>query len=335
MDLVVERKNLQEKLSSLRRSIEVGVEGMERSKESRDLRRKECVLKVMKMILANLEAQDREVMSEMKSEAFDLLRVCNKFEAELGSLSSAISSSQDDGSQLLTDIRDLDRQVDTLGVQTFVESLGLSVDSGSFDSSSVMETMRDAVHLRTSKVSPSYFTLVIPELETHVFHHNPILKLEVRVNQEGLSFNSFILKRLMFSVGFTDLDNCSLWSKLENMTGEVSADGKIFSFRMRKRINVDCRLSVKFLSSNISRSPQLLEAAQSEALQTSNYQKLTRNLSDDPSTDSEPPHKVARLEAGCFKPPPAMECEEEAEVRPSVETAREDGGEVIDHLICW
>ena len=60
--------------------------GMERSKESRVLRRKECVLKVMKMVLANLEAQDREVMNEMKSEAFDLLRVCNTFEVELGSL---------------------------------------------------------------------------------------------------------------------------------------------------------------------------------------------------------------------------------------------------------
>ena len=208
----------------------------------------------------------------------------------------------------------------------------LSVDSGSFDSSSVMETMRDAVHLRTSKVSPIYFTLVIPEKETSVFHHNHILKLEVRANQEGLSFNSFILKRLMFSVGFTDLENGSLWSKLENKTGEVSADGKIFSFRMRKRRSVDCRPSVKFLSSNISRSPQLLEAAQSEALQTSNYQRLTRNLSDDPSTEHEPPHKMARLEAGCFKPPVSsvMECEEETELRPSVETAREDESEVID-----
>ena len=47
---------------------------------------------------------------------------------------------------------------------------------------------------------------------------------------------------------------------------------------MKKRRNVDCRLSVKFLSSNISRSPQLLEAAQSEALQTSNYQELSAFL---------------------------------------------------------
>ena len=82
----------------------------------------------------------------------------------------------------------------------------------------------------------------------------------------------------MFSVGFTDLENCSLWSKLENKTGEVSADGKIFSFRMKKQRNVDCRLSVKFLSYNISRSPQLLEAAQSEAFQTSNYQELSAFL---------------------------------------------------------
>ena len=340
LDLVLERKNLQDKLTSLRRSIEAGVEGMEKTKEGRDLRRKECVLKVMKMILANLEAQDREVMNEMKSEAFDLLRLFNKFETELSQLSSAISSSQDDGSQLLSDIRVLDKKVDRLDVQKFVESLNLTVDSGFVDSSSVMETMRDAVQLNTGDVSPRSFTLVIPDIESH------ILKLEVHANQEGLSFNSFILKRLVFSVGFADLENCPLWCKLENKTGQISPDGKIFTFRMRRRV-IECKLSVKFLSSNISGSPQLLGAvkSQSDPHQTSSLatvgQKLTRNLSDDSSTDQDPPQKMARLEAGgCFKSPltqaapsSAMECEERREQRP-VETAREAGGQVT-HLKYW
>ena len=296
LDLVMERKNLQDKLTSLRRSIDAGIDVMEKSKKARDLRRKEFVLKVMKMVLANLETLDNEVMSEMKSEAFDLMRACSKSEAALAELSSLSCS------QLLTDIRALDRQVDSLGIQTFVQSLNLSVGLDIFDSASVMETMRDAVFLKTPSVSPRSFTLVIPEVgSSH-------LKLEVHVNQEGLTFTPFILKRLMFSVGFTDLENGSLWTKTENKTGEIRANGKIFTFRMKKKSDQNCKLSVKFLSSNISSSPQLLEAvqaAQSARLPTASQaeQKLARDLSLDSSAGQNPPQKIPRLEEGCSKSP--------------------------------
>ena len=40
------------------------------------------------MVLANLETLDNEVMSEMKSEAFDLVRACSKSEAALAELAA-------------------------------------------------------------------------------------------------------------------------------------------------------------------------------------------------------------------------------------------------------
>ena len=334
LDVEMERMNLQDKLAKLRKSIVVGIDGMERSKEVRDRRRKECVLKVMKMILANLEAQDNEVMSQMKSDACDLLRVCNKSEAELDQLSSIISTCQEDiSTDVLTDIRDLDRQVDCLGIQTFVESLNLAVDSDSFDSASVMETMRDAVYLKTPSVRPRSFSLVIHEIGCSG-QPLDVLKLEVHVNQEGLTFNPFILKRLMFSVGFIDLENGSLWDKMERNAGKVSANGQIFSFSMRKRTNMNCRLSVKFLSSNISRSPQLLQAVEVEPLQTDPFQlsrqigqKLALTVSNDSSTALFPPQKTPRLEEECFQATSgsAIQCEEGKEHQ----SAGEAGSEVI------
>ena len=331
LDLVMERKkNLEDKLANLRKSIVAGIDGMERSKEVRDRRRKECVLKVMKMILANLEAQDKEVMSQMKSEAFDLLRVCNKSEAELDELSSALSNSEEDISHdVLSYIQDLDRKVDGLGIQKFVGSLKLAVDSDSFDSASLMETMRDAVYLKTPSVRPRSFSLVIHE-NSCSGQPLDILKLEVHVNEEGLTFDPFILKRLMFSVGFTDLENGSLWDK----AGEISANGQIFTFSMRKRRDMTCRLSVKFLSSNISRSPQLLQAVpvEVEAVQPDPFQlsrqfgqKLARSVSEDSSTALNPPQKTPRLEEGGFQATSssAMECEV------ILVTAGEAGSEVI------
>ena len=330
LDLVMERKkNLEDKLANLRKSILVGIDGMERSKEVRDRRRKECVLKVMKMILANLEAQDKEVMSQMKSEAFDLLRVCNKSESDLDELSFTLNdiSEEDISTDALSYIRDLDRQVDDLGIQTFVESLKLAVDSDSFDSASLMETMRDAVYLKTPSVRPRSFSLVIHE-NSCTGQPLDILKLEVHVNEEGLTFDPFILKRLKFSVGFSDLENGSLWDK----AGEISANGQIFTFSMRKRRDMTCRLSVKFLSSNISRSPQLLQAVEVEAVQPDLFQlsrqfgqKLARSVSEDSSTALNPPQKTPRLEEGGFQATSssAMECEV------ILVTAGEAGSEVI------
>ena len=53
---------------------------MENSKKGRDMKRKEILLREMKLILAKLDEEDKRVMGELKSEAFDLIRVSNKYE---------------------------------------------------------------------------------------------------------------------------------------------------------------------------------------------------------------------------------------------------------------
>ena len=68
------------KLNHVRGDIETSITSMENSKKGRDVKRKEILLREMKLILAKLDEEDKRVMGELKSEAFDLIRVSNKYE---------------------------------------------------------------------------------------------------------------------------------------------------------------------------------------------------------------------------------------------------------------
>ena len=79
-DVGGEMRDLWVKLSHVRRDIETSISSMENSKKGRDMKRKEILLREMKLILAKLDEEDKRVMGELKSEAFDLIRVSNKYE---------------------------------------------------------------------------------------------------------------------------------------------------------------------------------------------------------------------------------------------------------------
>ena len=70
---------------------------------------------------------------------------------------------------------------------------------------------------------------------------------------------------------------------------------------------MNCKISVKYLSSNISSSPQLLEASeavQSDLLKTSSEArvgKLAPSLSDNSSPGQCSPQKIPRLETAGLK----------------------------------
>ena len=79
-DVGGEMRDLWVKLSHVRRDIETSISSMENSKKGREVKRKEILLREMKLILAKLDEEDKRVMGELKSEAFDLIRVSNKYE---------------------------------------------------------------------------------------------------------------------------------------------------------------------------------------------------------------------------------------------------------------
>ena len=264
-----EAGELMEMLRRVRQDIEMSVINMENSKKDRDKRRKEILLKEMKIILAKLDQEDKTVMGELKGEAFDLLRLSHKFEEELQSLAAS-------------DLRSLQMKVERVGFKTFVDCLNLSVGSVPSGSMSFMEEVTDSIYLKTPSFSAKSFLLVIPEKSPQFDRSNPEINphhLEVQVHgsRDGPVLHPFLLKRLTVSVSCAVqgslgtsrahcLEESSLWGKLEKREGEL-VDGNTFKFFIKRPKNTLCKISVKLLTSNISNSPltfQFLNEAQSD-----------------------------------------------------------------------
>ena len=272
------------KLSHVKRDIETSITNMESSKKSRDLKRKEIVLREMKLILAKLDEEDKKVMGELKSEAFDLIRECSKFEEELGRISGSASKTTAD--QVRVHLRSLQRAVDHAGFTTFVDCLNLSVGSGPPGSLSFMEDMTDHIFLKTPSFSGKSFMLMIPEKTPQFDKSDPeiqphYLDVQVHGHREGPELHPFLLKRLVVrlscvvqgSLGTSRthcLEESSLWSKLEKKEGKM-VDKRTLKFFIKRPKNTVCKISVKLLTSNISNSPlsyQFLNEAQTEQTTT-------------------------------------------------------------------
>ena len=171
-----------------------------------------------------------------------------------------------------------------MGFPSFAECLNLSVDSMPPGSMPFVEELTDSVFLRTPSFSGKSFFLVIPEKSPQFDRSNQELKpkfLEVQVQGIGdcPKFHQFLLKRLTLtvtcqvqvlgSIGTSSstytLEESSLWSKLEKKEGRV-VDDKTVKLLL-KRPSTICKISVKFLHSNIANSPlsyQFLNEAGSE-----------------------------------------------------------------------
>ena len=73
-----ELKHLESSLSEKKNEIEIGVENLEGKKRVRDHKRKEILLLEMKNLLSKLNEIDKEVTTNLKSDAFDKLRDIGK-----------------------------------------------------------------------------------------------------------------------------------------------------------------------------------------------------------------------------------------------------------------
>ena len=119
VDVVREREVLLDKLGQAKRNIELGITNMENSKKDREKRKKEILLREMKLILAKLDEEDKKVMGELKGESMDMLRLCNKFEEELKMISSSLSVSGTAASaqeRVLAEFRSLQQRIDNTGL---------------------------------------------------------------------------------------------------------------------------------------------------------------------------------------------------------------------------
>ena len=275
-DVVREREVLLDKLTRAKKNIELGITNMEISKKDREKRRKEIVLKEMKRILAKLDEEDKKVVGELKSESLDMLRLCHVLEEELKMISSSLSlqgQAANDQELILADFRSLQRRFDKVGFQAFAECLNLSVDSAPTGSMPFVEEFTDSVFLKTPSFSGKSFTLVIPEKSPQFDRSNAefnpkVLEVQVQGGRDCPSFlHPFLLKRLTLTVtcpvqvqgslGQTsstyNTEECDLWSKLEKNEALVVDDKTVKLFL--KRPSSICKISVKFLRSNIFNSP--------------------------------------------------------------------------------
>ena len=269
-DIAREREVLLDKLSQAKKSIELGITNMENSKKERDKRKKEIVLKEMKRILAKLDEEDKKVMGELKSESLDMLRRCNMFEEDIKLISSSIQGQAANDQEILADYRSLQRRVDMVGFPSFADCLDLSVGSVPAGSMPFVEELTDSVFLRTPSFSGKSFLLVIPEKSPQFDRSNPefnpkYLEVQVQGSRDCPSFHQFLLKSLTLSVtcqvqgsmgtasSTYTLEESSLWSKMDKKEGEV-VDGKTVKFFVKRPTSL-CKISVKFLRSNISNSP--------------------------------------------------------------------------------
>ena len=290
-DVVREREILLDKLSQAKKSIELGITKMENSKKDRDKRKKEIVLKEMKCILAKLDEEDKKVMGELKSESLDMLRRCNMFEEEIKMISSSISVQGQVATdhEMLANYRSLQRRLDNVGFPSFADCLDLSVGSVPAGSMPLVEELTDSIFLKTPSFSGKSFLLVIPEKSPQFDRSNPdfnpkYLEVQVQAGRDCPFFHQFLLQRLTLTVtcqvqssmgtgssSYT-MEESSLWSKMDRKEGEV-VDGKTFKFFL-KRPNSLCKISVKFLRSNISNSPlsyQFLNEAGTEETTRENF----------------------------------------------------------------
>ena len=119
------------------------------NKKIRDTRRKEILLKELKMILCHLESDESKIISDYKSDAFDLILTIGRLEEEAESILALAEAPQNDKRSWRMEVNTLMKKIQDECIDEFVQSLNLSVgglQSGVL-SSSMIEKASDVIFL--------------------------------------------------------------------------------------------------------------------------------------------------------------------------------------------
>ena len=266
-----EIKNIKDFLHVKKKAINNGIMTLMsvENKKMRDTRRKEILLKELKMILCHLESDESKIISDFKSDAFDLILTMGRFEEEAESILALAEAPQNDGSWRL-EINTLMKKIQDECIDEFVQSLNLSVgglQSGVL-SSSMFEKASDVIFLQTPSYSPQMFNLMVPEKTTNYDRsysefYPTYFEVQVHSRKEDLGFSPLLLKRFGFSLSCPDqhskvpqvLEKCTLWSKVEGGKAKLSGDGKCVRIWIKRPQNLTYVVAVKLFNSNIGQSP--------------------------------------------------------------------------------
>ena len=87
---MIELESLQESIESRKSEIENRVDKLEEGKKARDVRKREILLKEMKQVLAKLNEVDKNIVKDLKGEAFDFLRGMRKINEEIAAFKDSL-----------------------------------------------------------------------------------------------------------------------------------------------------------------------------------------------------------------------------------------------------
>ena len=181
------------------------------NKKIRDTRRKEILLKELKMILCHLESDESKIISDYKSDAFDLILTIGRLEEEAESILALAEAPQNDKRSWRLEVNTLMKKIQDECIDEFVQSLNLSVgglQSGVL-SSSMIEKASDVIFLQTPSYNPQMFYLIVPEKTpnydcSYSEFYPTYFEVQVHSRKEDLGFSPLLLKRFGFFLSCPD-----------------------------------------------------------------------------------------------------------------------------------
>ena len=267
-----EIKNIKDFLHVKKKAINNGIMTLMsvENKKMRDTRRKEILLKELKMILCHLESDESKIISDYKSDAFDLILTMGRLEEEAESILALAEAPQNDGTSWKLEVDALMKKIHDECIDEFVQSLKISVgglQSGVL-SSSMFEKASDAIFIQTDTYSPQMFNLIVPEKSpnydrSYSEFYPTYFEVQVHSRKEDLGFSPLLLKRFGFSLSCPNqhskvpqvVEECTVWSKVESGKAKLSADGKCVRIWIKRPQNLTYVVAVKLFNSNIGQSP--------------------------------------------------------------------------------
>ena len=260
---MIELESLQESIESRKSEIENRVDKLEEGKKARDVRKREILLKEMKQVLAKLNEVDKNIVKDLKGEAFDFLRGMRKINEEIAAFKDSLEKAPESNRSWKTEVNAMKAKVANLEMEEFVSCLDISVGIQPGLMITGFEKVSDAIYLETPVLDSKAFYLAFPEhLSTFEETNYNVNYFNIRIYSlsEDASFKltSLLLQKtivtmtgLVLDVGAKILEEGTVGSMMKKKKTELSEDGKYINIKLRRPGKMVGKISVHLLGSNI------------------------------------------------------------------------------------
>ena len=160
MEMIQELQNLRNMLTSFQSDINSKIGLLEYKAKNRENVRREILLKALKLALKRLGEDEKNVISSIKSDAFDMHMTASKLESELRMMEKDLAMAPEDERSWRTEVETLKKKIVDCNFDEFADNLDLSVISPSSELlNSSAEKVAEVVQLQMPKYSPATFSL--------------------------------------------------------------------------------------------------------------------------------------------------------------------------------